>query len=479
MSDFKIENITKDNSPEESKSDWGILTIYIVREINKIPWAMITLIDGDFSGAGFQISDDPFFAVGEKIKISHSSYADDKPMFEGFVVKQDIRADSDRSFLTVELRDPAFVHTHHRESKAYSDDKSDKAIIEEIIKVSNIAMPENTFSPMVRYNCTDWDFVVSRSDVNGCCVLVKNGKIEVKDRKNFLGQQEDNGLSIHEISYEEKTIYDFHMEMDGREQYQKVSATLLNNKTFEGKSEDIEVEEKGLFTAQEQTVNYDNTEKFCRRKKILFHPVPSLNGEQEAKKWAESQFYKERLARLKGRLKMDGKKGEDAEKDIWPGDVIDIQNIAKRFDGKKIVTGVRHQISENGWYVEVQFGTSTDWFTARDDIEDLPAGGLLPAIHGLHIGKIIKRKCKYEIEKDEQFYIDYEVEFPITSEEQKENYTILARQIFTNRESQKFFEEKDIVILGFLNDDPRHAVILGVINHIDSFLSDFKEYEKK
>jgi len=472
MGDFTIQNVTKIKE-KSLPPEWEIMTIYVVREINRIPWARITIIDGDFSENRFQASDAEFFEIGQKIRITHSDYTDknDPPLFEGFVVRHSVRAEVDgSSVLVAELKDPVYKFTHHRKSNVWRS-KTDidiiKGIIKEFADEKGVGLESSTpkHEEMVQHNCTDWDFIVSRADVNGYCVMVKNGKISFKKRSDFLNH---DAVSDHNINYKEKSIYNFHMDQDIREQYSSVSALSwdINQQTMTG-SED-KINEPILETKRKQDTGSteikllegaDSVEKsFDAGNYSLLHPAPI--SREEAQAWAKAKMDKDRLSFIEGRFKLDGKKEEKADKDIWPGEVIDVEDVAHRFNGKHVVTGVRHQVSENGWYVDIQFGTSSHWFTEQhDDIEDQAAAGLLPAIHGVHIGIV----DDFESDKDGHFRI--RVNIPGMVDEKGGKNIVWARMAspYASENRGMFFrpEVNDEVVLGFLNDDPRHAIILG------------------
>ena len=85
---------------------------------------------------------------------------------------------------------------------------------------------------------------------------------------------------------------------------------------------------------------------------------------------------------LRGRLSVPGFAA------IKPLDVMELAGVGKRFNGTTLVTGMRHRVNTQGWLTDVQFGLSPVRFAAREDIVDVPAAGLLPAVHGLQLGVV-------------------------------------------------------------------------------------------
>ncbi|NEO45324.1 MAG: Rhs element Vgr protein, partial [Moorea sp. SIO4A3] len=175
--------------------------------------------------------------------------------------------------------------------------------------------------------------------------------------------------------------------------------------------------------------------------------------DQEVKAWADAKLQKSRLSLFKGRLKLPG------FADIKPGDIIKLDGIGKRFNGKTLVTAIRHQFSRQCWQTYVQFGLSASWFYQQtNDIFDTPVAGLIPAIHGLQIGIV----DKYEADPEKQFRVKVRIPSIET------DGIVWARLASVEAGNQRgiFFrpETGDEVILGFINDDPRQAIIIGAVH---------------
>ncbi|MFK0731361.1 MAG: phage baseplate assembly protein V, partial [Gloeotrichia echinulata HAB0833] len=136
-----------------------------------------------------------------------------------------------------------------------------------------------------------------------------------------------------------------------------------------------------------------------------------------------------------------------------------ISGISNRFNGKTLVTGIRHQVNENNWQTDIQFGLSANWFSQENnDVIDTPAAGLLPAINGLQIGIV----DEYQDDPDNQF----RVKVKIPSIEKDGIVWARLASIDAGGGRGIFFrpEKGDEVVLGFLNDDPRQAIILGAMH---------------
>ncbi len=144
--------------------------------------------------------------------------------------------------------------------------------------------------------------------------------------------------------------------------------------------------------------------------------------------------------------------------DIKPLEVIEVAGIGKRFNGVTLVTGIRHRVDQQGWQTDVQFGLSAERFAAQPNIVDAPAAGLLPAVNGLQIGVV----GKFEEDPGKEFRV--KVILPGIDEKEGVVWARLASPDAGKGRGYFFRPEPgDEVVVGFFNDDPRQAVILGAM----------------
>ena len=179
---------------------------------------------------------------------------------------------------------------------------------------------------------------------------------------------------------------------------------------------------------------------------------------KEMKAWANAKMLKARLAMLRGRIRVPG------FADIKLGDVIEIAGVSDRFNGRTRVSGIRHQVSPEGWQTDLQFGVSATWFSQNNnDIEAEPASGLLPVVNGLQIG-IVEA---YEEDPENKHRVRVRISALANQTDAKEGSVVWARLAALDAGANRgtFFRPElgDEVILGFLHDDPRQAIILGAL----------------
>lgn len=448
-------SVVKINTTSEGLAyDW--LSVDIVQEVNRIPYAELVLLDGTGAPPQFKLSNTDDFAPGNEIEIRLMGEEGEKQtekIFQGLVVKHKIETNSEGSRLTIELKDPAFKLTRGRKSKVYENAK-DSEIISQIVKEAQLkvvmAPTRVEHKEMVQYNCTDWDFVLSRTDVNGQMVFTANGQLTIK-APTLTGP-------TNTFSYEDTDIHELEMEVDASEQQGAIKSYAWNiadqnvNKPPVNKPSE-EAAEFALAQGNKKKLDVKDLAKKIGAKEYTLSSIISADA-KELQTWIDAKEIRERLSLLKGSLTVEGR-------DISPGDVITIKNIADRFDGDTIVTAVRHKVDHNGWKTYVQFGLSADWYAQQySDIIDVPAAGLLPAIQGLQVG-IVEGYYK---DPQEQFRV--RVKIPALNPEGGGKGGIVWARLMAidagGRRGVYFYPEPgDEVVVDFFNNDPRQAVILG------------------
>lgn len=166
---------------KEIDPHFALLSVDVTKEFNKIPVAELQYIDGDAAKQEFKILDGDVFEPGKKIEITlhEGDPKDGETVFTGIVVDQRTTG----STLTIELSDEAIKMTAVRKSAVHAN-KKDSDIVKELIKQNKLKAGtlENTkvtHAHMVQYYASDWDFMLSRAEVNGLLVAANDGEVSV------------------------------------------------------------------------------------------------------------------------------------------------------------------------------------------------------------------------------------------------------------------------------------------------------------
>ncbi len=422
---------------------YEILSVDVRREVNRIPRAEIHLADGNAARQRFPISDADLFEPGREIEIKlRYEGGDDATVFKGMVVRHAVEASAAGSVLAVEIKDAAVKLTGARHSAVFRD-QTDGEIIGGLVEQAglrkgSIAATRPKHAEIVQYYSTDWDFMLARAEVLGLLVVAADGEIS-------LAEIELEGAPRHTFEWGISEIYDFEMEADAGAQFaafESVAWSLKDQKLTPASTA------KAFQTPQGNLDPTKIAKTFGYETYTLSHPAALAAGELQA--WADARMATRRMAMLRGRLAVAGLA------DVGPLDLIEVAGIGERFNGRTLVTGVRHRVDRRGWQTDLQFGLSPEWFCRRRDVADCPAAGLLPAARGLRIGVIAP------FEEDPEKEYRAKVLLPGVDDNDAAVWARLASPE-AGKERGYFFrpEEGDEVLVGFLNDDPRQPVVLG------------------
>jgi Rhs element Vgr protein len=421
-----------------------VQSIAIQNEINKIPSARISIIDGDAALEDFEVANQDLFVPGKSIEIFVGYHSDETSVFKGIIITHRLRVRNNSSQLIVDCKDEAVKLSVGRKNK-YFFDKTDSDVIGEIIGdyslTNSIAATSVQHKELVQFDCTDWDFMIARLEANGyvCVIDEDNGITSVKPALD-----DDPVL---ELLYG-ATIMEFDSEMDARDQYQGVSAyswDYTNQQILNVQAAEPGTTENGNISSSDLS-NVIGLASFD-----LKHTGQIAQEELQA--WADAQLLKNRLSKIKGRVKFQG------FPDVKPASVISLDGLGDRINGKVFVTGVRHEISNGDWITNAQFGLSANWFAAEFSVNTPKAAAMLPAVNGLQIGVVTQLK------EDPDGEDRIQVRLPIINADDQGVWSRVASPDAGDKRGFFFRPELgDEVVVGFLNDDPRDPVVLGMLN---------------
>lgn len=428
---------------EELSSRFQVLSISVEKELNRIPWAKIVLLDGDPASQDFVLSNEDFFVPGKAIEIKAGYHSDDETVFKGIVICHNLQIRRDKAQLVVECKDEAVKLTIGRKSKYFYESK-DSDILEEIVGSygleTDIEATNVEHQEMVQYRLSDWDFCVTRAQANGKVCVVDDGTFAIK-APDFAQTEELT------VSYG-ATILDFDAEIDARNQFASVASfgwDVANQDIIEKEATISEVQLNGNLASSDLS-SVINLEKLELRD-------GSSNSDTVLQDWANAKSLFNQLAKIRGRVKFQG------VPQVKPNTTIGLAGVGDRFNGKVYVSAVRHQITEGNWTLDAQFGFNPKWFSETVEINENPAAGLLGAIPGLQIAKVTQL---HDDPEGEQRVL---VRLPVISNNEQGVWARVATPDAGNNRGMFFRPEiDDEVIVGFLNGNPNDPIILGMLN---------------
>ena len=429
---------------KELRPEYQVMSILVRKELNKISIARFTIRDGDAASEDFEISNTDTLIPGKKVEIKTGRDGQNATIFKGVITNHGIRIrEGGRSELNIECKDESVKLTVGRQSK-YFEKVKDSDIIQNIFKEYGLGgKVDDTkvkHDEVVQHNVTNWDFLMSRADVNGLVVLTDDGKINAFSPKTNT----DPALSLVYGS----TLIDFEADMDAKHQWKSVEATswdFKNQKMETTNSSSAKFDEPGNLSGSRLS------DVLGLEKLDLRHSGKVVK--EELKAWADAALLKSRIAKIRGSCKFFG------TSKVKPGDMVKVDGVGKRFNGKVFISGVQHSLVEGTWFTHAQFGMPMEWFHQKKNINEPAAGGLVPSISGLQIGKVVK------LENDPEGEHRIQVKLPVIDPQAKGIWARMATLDAGNNRGSFFRPEiDDEVAVGFINNDPRDPIVVGMLN---------------
>lgn len=419
----------------------GVKSIYVKKEVNKIPIAKISLYDWNPTSLDFDISNTEDFAPGAKIVIEAGYQNTNKQIFSGVVIRHGIKiAEGEAPTLEVECRDVSLKMTIGRKN-AYYAKKKDSDIIQSLISDSGASATVDATSvqhkELVQYYCSDWDFMLSRAEVNSLIAIVDDGKVTVQKPKV-------SGSAVLTVT-NGVDLYAFDAEVDAEHQLSAVQATSWDM------SSQANIQASGSKPSVNSQGNLDSS-KLAGVLNVSNYGLQSAGAvtKDDITQWADAQMQKSWMSRIVGTASF---KGSDLAK---PGVVIEFKGVGDRLSGSAFISGVEHELKEGNWVTSVQMGLDPNWFSKTVDIQAPGAAGLLPGTTGLMIGKV----KQLDQDPDNEFRIM--LTLPMMQDDSQGIWARLSNFYATNKAGSFFIPEiGDEVVVGFLNGDPRYPIVLG------------------
>ena len=437
---------------EKISRQYHVVTATIQEEINKIPSATLVIVDGEASKQDFPIESTGDFAPGKKIEISLGYMNDDKDdsenyLFTGIIVTVTSRVNNNCCELNIECKDETVKMTINKSNAYFDKNITASQVAEQLLNKNQIEGPEIDsvkikHEQIVQSNMTDWDFMIGRIDAVGMICVIHNGKVSIRELKvkEQTEQEKEKMLTL----MHGKNILEFNADKDSRirnQEVKTVSWDFKEQKIVEGTNSDSVVEEK-------DTESKPVTSGFEMRS-------PVYMTKEEADVIAKTKKIKQDLSGIKGKVKYTGR----VDKQVLPGDFVQMSGVGKSFEGYHFVSAVQHVYEDGSWTTEATLGWNEQFFSEQTNPQhSASATGQPSSIQGLQIGIVTS------IEDSEGQY-RVQVKFPSVNEKGEGIHARVATLDAGDKRGTFFRPEiDDEVVVGFINDDPSHPVILGMMH---------------
>ena len=434
---------------EELGARFGVLGVVVSRNVNSIPKARLLLADGSASDGGFMLSDGDTFLPGKEVEIRGGYHNTEDIIFKGLITGHGIKApERGSSYLQIDLRGEVVKMTVSRKNRSFVS-MNDTEIIEEMLGAYGLANEVEetsvTHAQMVQYGVTDWDFMVSRAEMNGCLVFTDDDMVRVN--KPDTGAEPALNLAYG------SNVISFEAGMDARRQYGSFNSTGWD---YAGQAL---AEEEGDSPAAQLPGNADPASlASALGNPTYYQQHPGRRAEGELSAWSDARLLRAELSKVRGTVRIAG------FSDIRPGMMISMERFGERFDGNAFVSSVHHQFSgESSWYTDIGFGLDPQWHVQKfTDLESPAASAMLPSVKGLQPAVVTA------IHDDPDGENRIRVRMPLVEPQGEGIWARVAvPDAGTDRGMTFRPEVDDEVLIGFINDDPRDAVILGMLHSRD------------
>lgn len=420
-----------------------LLATSVTAAANKISRARLIYLDGAASSSDFPLSNTGLFVPGKEVEILAGPSNNSISLFKGVVIRHSVKVRHQTApQLVIECRHKA-VRLAVGRTNAYFANQKDSDVISSLLQKASLSADVETTAvthkQQVQYFCTDWDFLVTRAEANGQLVFTVDNKVVVK--KPAKGGQPVCTLQFG------STVLEMDAEIDARNQYKAVQSVSWDP------AQQSLLQKDGMDPNLRAPGNLTLSDLAAVAGLVQFRLQHVAVGEEEAQAWADSEWLRSQMSRVSGRAKCEG------IATVHPGDTVTLAGVGDRFNGDVLVTGVRHECDMvQGWKTYVQFG-SVDRRLADDKAPAASkASALLPGVNGLQIGVVVSNE-------DPEGEHRVRVRMPLVSDTDDGTWARVAVPDAGNNRGFFFRPEvSDEVILGFLNDDPRQAVILGMLH---------------
>ncbi len=421
-----------------------VSAVSVTKKVNRIAAAEITFLDGNAATEDFPLSSSAKFLPGAELEIKAGYALDHQTIFKGTITEHSIKARKGKpGRLLIQCRDAAFAMTLGRKSNYYYE-LSDSDIFEELIRAyglePEVSTTDTTHLNMVQYHASDWDFLVSRAEASAMLVFNDDGKIKVT--------QPNPNLPAEVSVIYGATVLEFEGKIDARQQMTAVRAT-----NWDPANQQNQEAEAGISaTLNQGNLSSDELASALGFEEKLLHcDAPLAQGEAQA--YADHHLQKARLGIIRGRVQMQGLP------QLKPGQTLEVQGLGDRFNGIGYVVGVHHQLEGGTFISDVELGLSGKSFFEEYEISREPAAGLLPAVHGLHPAVVTA------LADDPDGENRIKVSLPAVDPGGEGIWAHIATLDAGDSRGSFFLPEiGDEVIVGFLDNDPRHPVVVGQVH---------------
>lgn len=420
----------------------ALQSLSVVAAANRIASARLVYVDGAAGAGDFPLSNQSLFEPGAQVEIQAGAGSSPATLFKGLVTGQRLRVrEGAAAQLVVDCRHACSALANVRRSANFFA-QTDSDVIGALFSGAGVNATVDTTSvthaQLVQFDCSDWDFIVTRAAANGLLVLTRAADVSVVAPAT--------GSAAAEMRYG-ATLLEFDAEIDARLQTQAVQAYA-----WSGTDQSVHAQAgsapsitpPGNFVPDTLAGAAGSAEVPLRHAAL---------DDAEATALASAEWQRRRLDMVSGRAKCVG------IGTLLPGDTVTLAGVGDRFSGDVLVTGVRHEFdTTQGWKTHLQFGGVEPDDALAQRLQQRRAASVVAPAPGLQIGVVTDLE-----DPDGEFRI--RVRLPLVNDADDGVWARVASPDAGSDRGMVYRPEAgDEVVVGFLDEDPRHAVVLGMLH---------------
>ncbi len=417
-------SILTGDEKEELSDSYEIHSLTIENEINYIPTAKIVFSYRQEARSSIESDGPELFVPDSKIEIQLGYDQNEITLFNGIITRYKLKICSESSFLTVECVHIMIQSTVKRKNRSFYGLK-ESDVFDEILnqyadvpyKTQDLPINQNEF---VQFDIPDWDFITDRAQINGLISWFTNDGILNIGSLNIRNESLGTLVISQNILDFDAEVTPFHHRSQADDLHPKSSLKSL---------EPAEIRSFDEFPLKAGEHGKRNLQSPADRKDLF-----------------------DELAKVTGLVKINGAIVE-------PNTILKLEGAGALFNGKVFVSGVRHQIAEEVWTTTIRLGLPAVC-SKMNRICNSSVSTLRAAINGLQIGVVT------QLEENPDKGNRIRVRLPAPDNDEKGIWArVAALSAGSGRTPFPLPKIDDEVILGFINNDPNNAVVLGMYHN--------------
>ncbi len=407
----------------------------VFKGIGRIPFSRIEILDGDPAAQNFPQSENSIFAPGSEVEILTGYRTQEDSIFKGVIVGQKIRLRKNgRGLLTLHCRHKLYAATLTEKSATYLDMTDSDAISQALGSYSITFSAQSssvTHERLLQYQSTDWDFSLARAQANGLFLIPTDDGAELS--KPDFAQEPALELAMG------STIFELDLELDVRRQPVDFTATA-----WDQASQAI-LESTGSDPGYAPGTDLEASDQAAIHSQNFHVSHPATFTQEELDAFASARLLSARLSSHVGRVQCTGSPAP------LPGGIVSLSGVGAHFNGKHLISAVRHSLYEGQWTTDIQIGMEFPDLLDKDKSK-----AMIPPISGLHLATV------EALSDDPEGEFRVQISLPTLGENAAPTWARLTSPTAGEARGLVYFPDiGDEVVVSFLNDDPRHAIILG------------------